>query len=792
MTVYLPTLSVIVPAFNEEVRLPPTLRRIREFCDGMERAYEVLVIDDGSRDGTRWAAEGAASVWPQLQVISLPENQGKGAAVQAGMLAARGRRRLFTDADLSTPIEEFAKLEAELEGGAGVAIGSRSVFDSKVELHQPHYRELMGRAYNSLLQHLLLPGLRDTQCGFKLFSEEAAEICFRELECQHFGFDAEVLLRAQLSGIRVSEVGVVWRNVAGTRVNGLADSGRMLLDLWHLRYRFRSTPQAGLWPTGNLRHRNGRTFSSAALDTAWGRSAAPNQLQTPATLQQKAPDAITVDNLPLIGAVEAAGRRPAPSRPGASPYPVLTYSQLVTATGLIALMAGLALWAPLTTAIVINGILVILFTSANLLKLVMLRQGLQTPAVVTISAQELSHLPVASLPIYTALIPLYHEAAMVPGLIAAVAKLDYPKNKLDIKFLLEGDDLQTRQAVEATQLPSWVEMLNVPDRGPRGKPRACNLGLARARGQYLVIYDAEDRPEPQQLLKAVAAFRKLSPQTICLQAKLNYYNRTQNLLTRWGTAEYSSWFDLLLPGMQSLDVAMPLGGTSNHFATENLRQLGGWEAYNVTEDADLGVRLFNAGYKTAMIESTTYEEANSRYGNWLRQRSRWIKGYMQTYLAHMRHPLQLYRQMGFRAYLVFQLFFGISTLCLLFNPIYWGLAIMWWCFHAHGIESIFPSVILYAGTACLLLGNIAFLLTAMSGCLVRRNYGDLKWVLLSPIYWLLMSLAAWKALGQLILRPHYWEKTTHGHYVAANGAALYNDPHPLASAPPPSTSRPRS
>jgi dolichyl-phosphate beta-glucosyltransferase len=243
MTPQLPTLSVIVPAFNEAVRLPPTLRRIRDFCDTSERAYEVLVIDDGSRDGTLPAVADINAEWPQMNVISLPANQGKGAAVKAGMLAANGNLRLFTDADLSTPIEELAKLEVALECGAGIAIGSRSVRDSRVELHQPPHRELMGRAYNQLLQRLLLPGLRDTQCGFKLFTAEAAEICFRDLECVRFGFDAEVLLRAQLSGIRVAEVGVRWRNMAGTRVNSFADGGRMLIDLWQLRGQLRAMPR---------------------------------------------------------------------------------------------------------------------------------------------------------------------------------------------------------------------------------------------------------------------------------------------------------------------------------------------------------------------------------------------------------------------------------------------------------------------------------------------------------------------------------------------------------------------
>ncbi len=240
-----PKLSVIVPAFNEAARLPDALWRIRQFCDGGDRAYEVLVVDDGSRDATRSLAKKVESSWPEMQVISLPENHGKGAAVRVGMLAARGGRRLFTDADLSTPIEEVAKLEAELERGAGVAIGSRSVFDSRVELPQPPHRELMSRSYNYLLRHLVLSGLRDTQCGFKLFTDQAAAVCFAQLRCLRFGFDAEVLLRAQLSGIRVAEVGVVWRHADGTHVRPLADSAAMLVELAVLRHRLRSMTHGG-------------------------------------------------------------------------------------------------------------------------------------------------------------------------------------------------------------------------------------------------------------------------------------------------------------------------------------------------------------------------------------------------------------------------------------------------------------------------------------------------------------------------------------------------------------------
>ncbi len=233
-TVPIPALSVIVPAFNEEARLPKTLRRIRDFCDGRGSAYEVLVVDDGSLDGTLRAIREVASAWPRMRVISLPQNEGKGAAVRAGMLAARGARRLFTDADMSTPIEEVVKLEAALERGADVGIGSRAAPDSRVEVGQPQYRRVMGRSYSYLLRRLALPGLRDTQCGFKLFTAEAAAVCFTHLGCRRFGFDAEVLLRAQRRGMKVAEVGVVWRHESGSRVRPWADGAAMVLDLWRL------------------------------------------------------------------------------------------------------------------------------------------------------------------------------------------------------------------------------------------------------------------------------------------------------------------------------------------------------------------------------------------------------------------------------------------------------------------------------------------------------------------------------------------------------------------------------
>ncbi|HVB14152.1 MAG TPA: dolichyl-phosphate beta-glucosyltransferase [Candidatus Dormibacteraeota bacterium] len=241
-------LSLVLPAYNEVSRLPPSLEKIRLHLDAAGRSYEVLVVDDGSRDGTREMVEQAQGSWPQLQLIVFDHNQGKGAAVRAGMLTATGQLRLFSDADLSTPIEEMAKLEQAISAGAGVAIGSRAVAGSQIELHQPLYRELMGKTYNQALRLLVLPGLRDTQCGFKMFTALAAVSCFTPLQTPGFGFDAEVLLRARLQALPIAEIPVVWRNSAGTRVSSLRDGGQMLADLVRLRRRVGSNHRSGNSP----------------------------------------------------------------------------------------------------------------------------------------------------------------------------------------------------------------------------------------------------------------------------------------------------------------------------------------------------------------------------------------------------------------------------------------------------------------------------------------------------------------------------------------------------------------
>ncbi len=361
----------------------------------------------------------------------------------------------------------------------------------------------------------------------------------------------------------------------------------------------------------------------------------------------------------------------------------------------------------------------------------------------------------ADLPVYTILAPLYDEPEIVPQLIEALSDLDYPPDLLDIKLLLEEDDTRTLAAIQALNLPACFELLHVPALAPRTKPKACNYGLAFARGEFTVIYDAEDMPDPDQLRRAVAKFGKSDPETACLQARLNFYNPRDNWLTRQFTLEYSMWFDLLLPGLKRLGLPIPLGGTSNHFRTDVLRAIGGWDPYNVTEDADLGLRLARRGYRCSILNSTTYEEANSETFNWLRQRTRWQKGYMMTWLVHMRHPVWLARQLGLWRTLGFHLFFGGTVLLALCTPLALPLLLS-------GLILSFDPVLklLKFGT---LIGGFATLFScAIAGALSRGNYDLVKDVWRTPFYWLLTMAANIRAVWQLFHCPFYWEKTRHG------------------------------
>jgi cellulose synthase/poly-beta-1,6-N-acetylglucosamine synthase-like glycosyltransferase len=368
----------------------------------------------------------------------------------------------------------------------------------------------------------------------------------------------------------------------------------------------------------------------------------------------------------------------------------------------------------------------------------------------------------AELPVYTVLVPMYREARVLPLLFQALRKLDYPASKLEVKLVLEEDDRETIEAAKALRPPGTFEIVRVPPSYPKTKPKACNYALFFARGEFITIYDAEDQPEPDQLKKAVIAFRRGGKKLACVQARLNYFNRSENWLTRMFTLEYSQWFDFLLPGLDKLQMPIPLGGTSNHFRLSVLRKVHAWDPFNVTEDADLGIRLAQEGYAIGVINSTTFEEANGVLPSWIRQRSRWIKGYMQTWLVHMRHPVKLWRSIGLKGTFCFHFFIGAPPLLMLINPIVWSITIAFYFLHDSSFAWLFPEPIGTLATFNLFFANLLLVYFGIVAALKRRYLDLVPTGLLQPLYWVLHSVAAYRALWQLIRDPHFWEKTEHG------------------------------
>ena len=445
---------------------------------------------------------------------------------------------------------------------------------------------------------------------------------------------------------------------------------------------------------------------------------------------------------------------------------VLNGMQQLTLLVLLAvlILSFLADWT--STLIAVNGLCLAFYLIMVAFKAYLNHVSIKSPEILKFDEPELAAVQEDSLPPYTILVPLYKETEVLKQLVEGLDALIYPKEKLDVLLLLEETDAETRAAVEAMDLPRYVRVLIVPDLQPRTKPKACNAGLAMCEGEYLVIYDAEDRPEPDQLMKAVLGFRKVPEEVVCLQAKLNFYNRCFNLLTRLFTTDYSVWFDLTLPGLDALEAPIPLGGTSNHFKVKELRELLGWDPYNVTEDCDLGTRLAMAGCRTKILDSTTWEEACSEVGFWVKQRSRWVKGYMQTYLVHLRRPVRHLRTLGVGKTLMFHLMVGGTVVSLLINPLYWLLTLAWFSFRLELIAFMFPFPLVLWGVLCLFVGNFLFIYVAMLASYQRGYYDIVKHCLLLPLYWLLASIGAWKGFLQLVTRPSYWEKTRHGLDVA--------------------------
>jgi cellulose synthase/poly-beta-1,6-N-acetylglucosamine synthase-like glycosyltransferase len=379
--------------------------------------------------------------------------------------------------------------------------------------------------------------------------------------------------------------------------------------------------------------------------------------------------------------------------------------------------------------------------------------------------------PASELPVYTILVPLYQESALAAQLVRRLDRIDWPRSKLDIKLICEATDIETIAALKQMNLRPEYDVVRVPDMQPRTKPKALNYGLVAARGDYVVIYDAEDRPHPEQLLEAYAHFQRAPKNVACLQAPLIVANVDESWVSGLFAIEYAGLFRRILPLLGAAHLPMPLGGTSNHFRTDILRGVGGWDPYNVTEDADLGHRLHRLGYRSEMITRPTLEDAPTETGVWLGQRGRWFKGWMQTWLVLMRDPGKMLAEFGFGGALAFHAMISGMLISALGHPLIIGfLAVSIW----HALHSVYTTPLqqfLFILDGMNTAGAYLLFTTMGRQAMIKderkRLGGKWRWV---PVYWLMMSYAAWKALGELHSNPFFWKKTPHRPVKVKTGA----------------------
>ncbi len=429
-------------------------------------------------------------------------------------------------------------------------------------------------------------------------------------------------------------------------------------------------------------------------------------------------------------------------------------------SGVMALIAGIALMPYLALTALLLWVSLMNFATM-VLRAVALRESFRPKKAAPAGNNVLAISQHRTLPKVSVLIPLLREDVVLRNLVAALKKTSYPPELLDVKLVTEADDRATELALAQIALPDWMSILPVPPAVLRTKPRAMNYALDFCDGEIVGIYDAEDRPEPDQLRKIVEHLHFGPPDLACVQGYLDFYNAKQNWLSRCFTIEYAVWFRVLLGGVQRLGIPLPLGGTTVFFRRGHLEEMGGWDAHNVTEDADLGMRLARFGYRTEMVATTTMEEANCSALPWVKQRSRWLKGYAITWATHMRRPATLLRDLGLAGFLGFQVLFLGALTSYLATPLFWllwsgmfGLELALW-------EAV-PLPVWISFFSSMIIGQALMLAVAFRAIWAEERRHLWPTVLTLTLYWPLGAMAAYRAIFELFTRPFYWAKTQHG------------------------------
>jgi len=718
-------IQIIVPVLNEQDSVEELVYRINNALSSKKINYGIIFVDDNSTDNTLVKIRELQKFYPII-IHQKQGRRGKAFSILEGVKIATSDILAMIDGDLQYPPEALPQMY-ELAKNCGVVVANRHKNNISM------LRRIGSNISSQFVGRLLLGINCDSQSGLKVFKKHIVQH-ISEKDVKPWAFDMPLLYTALELGEKIGtvEIDFLERAKGKSKVKFLKTAIEIVLTALKLKLGRKIhilPPKDGHFMLGaGIVHKKKKYITHTLLHH--NKSA----LMTFSRWQK-------------------------------------IFFSLVAFLLIIGIFTNF-----FVTVVVLIAILSTIYLLDVLFSLWVLTKSLHRSPEINFREEDLAILNEKLLPIYTVLCPLYKEGKVLQQFVNSIKEIDWPKEKLEVILLLEEDDIETLNVARSIDIPDNFKIVVVPDSIPKTKPKACNYGLSIAKGEYVVVYDAEDKPEPLQLKKAYLGFQKLGDKVFCLQSKLNYFNPNQNILTRLFTAEYSFWFDIALPGLQTIDASIPLGGTSNHFRTKDLLSIHGWDPFNVTEDCDLGVRIFKAGHKTAIIDSTTYEEANSSIRNWIRQRSRWIKGYLQTYLVHMREPVSFIKSHGIHAF-IFQLVIGMRIAFLLINPFLWVMTIAYFAARntlGPTIETLYPAPVFYMAGFALVIGNFMYIYNYMIGLAKRNQWWLIKYVFAIPFYWFLASIAAVKAIYQLFYKPHFWEKTHHGFHLSERKFNLWS------------------
>ncbi len=706
--------SVIVPTDHDGPVLPRFLDRLLPVMRGLGRPFEIIIVDDRSGDGT---ASYARSLAPDCQVRFFEKvgRQGRSTSLKEGVDQALGATIVFLDPELRYPPEAIPELLEALET-CDVVVANRK--------HRRWLRIVANRLYRFVFGRLLLSVDADVRSGLKAFKRTLLESLRFDPEAElKWGFDAFLLYHARRAKWIVQTIDVAyaagrskegfWSGVGLRLTFAFGVVGLRIAHVLRLLFPFLYPPEPVEYFNAGFTNVNDYLFL---------------------TPEQSAKGHITKETISLG---------------------IVLFACMFVAAGYLKFSLGI----PLSRFFA--GFISTVYIAILLFKLVMMHRSVAANRRI-VTDDDLRALRDEELPVVSMFIPLYKEPEIIPQIFRYLSDFDYPQGKLDIIFILESTDTETAQAFLAMHPPAHFKALLSPDVPPKTKPKAMNVAFKEAKGEVLVIFDAEVLPERDQLKRAVAMFKKF-PEAKYLHGRMDVYNAEENWITRLYTAEFCYFYHYFMPGLIESKYPVPISGHSTYFRAEVIEKVGAWDGYNVAEDCDIGIRIYRKGFGSGMmLDSHTWEQSTTTIPTWVRQRTRWIQGFIQTSMVQLRYPLLLKRELGsWRNFLVFLFLVPGNVLLNMLNIFQWILFVLWHTTHAPFLQVAYDGVVLYLATTCFLLGNFLFTYFTMYGLFARKHFRIVPWAVLSFVYWIMLGVATLRSTLHLFLHPHKWDKTKH-------------------------------